>query len=297
MSPWYRPVSAYAEGQLAQFLYADGQGSELFTGPEGESALVPGGGLVSEIYSNPLTLYIGGITAVLMELAEPRVRHGVWDHSVFPTDPALRLRRTALAAMVSIHSAQSISMQMIDGINRRHDAVEGVTSCGKTYRASDPELLKWVHGTAAYGFIGAYDRYLRQLSPEEWDSILDQVAVVAEAYRVEEPPRTNGDLYRLIGVMWSKLEPSETLATFLELMRTTPALPPMARGFQPMFIRAAISLLPERVRDVIGLSREGLRPGEEAIVRFMVWGAGLLQLSNHPKALADERLSITRGVR
>ncbi|MEM9285572.1 MAG: oxygenase MpaB family protein [Pseudomonadota bacterium] len=294
MSPWYRPVSAYAEGQLARFLFADGQGAELFTGPVGEEALVPAGGLVAKIYSNPLTLYIGGIAAVLMELAEPRVRHGVWDHSVFPTDPGLRLRRTALAAMVSIHAAKSISMQMINGINARHDEVEGITACGKSYQASDPDLLKWVHATAAYGFMGAYDRYRRRLSPTDWDSILAQVAVVAEAYRVEEPPRTKGDLHRLMGAMWAKLEPSQTLTTFLELIARTPALPPLARGFQPMLIRAAISLLPGRVREVIGLDDAGLGPGEEGLVRFLVWGAGLLKLSNHPKTLAEERLSLRR---
>lgn len=297
MSTWYRPVSAYAETQLKQFLYADGQGAELFQGPPGESGLVPAGSPATKIYSNPLTLYIGGITAVLMELAEPRVRHGVWDHSVFPTDPGLRLRRTALAAMVSIYAGRSVSLGMIKGINARHDEVQGVTVCGQTYRASDPELLKWVHGTAAYGFIGAYDRYLRHLTAPEWDCILSDVAPVAEAYRVDEPPRTKGDLHRLVGVMWAKLEPSETLTTFLDLMATTPALPPLTRWLQPMFIRAAISLLPERVRDVLKLGEAGLRPGEEALVRFMVWGAGLLRLSNHPQKLGEERLSFSSSVR
>ncbi|MEO1043326.1 MAG: oxygenase MpaB family protein [Pseudomonadota bacterium] len=282
---------------MARFLFADGQGAELFTGPTGEEALVPAGGLVSKIYSNPLTLYIGGITAVLMELAEPRVRHGVWDHSVFPTNPGLRLRRTALAAMVSIHAPRSVSLRMIEGINKRHDAVTGTTDCGRTYCASDPELLQWVHGTAAYGFISAYDRYLEHLSPSAWDDVLEQVATVAQAYRVKEPPCTCGQLHHMIGAMWSKLEPSETLTTFLQLMTTTPALPPLARGLQPLFIRAAISLLPERVRHVIELEDQGLQKGEEAVVRFMVWGASLLRLSNHPQNLAQDRLSLKTRVR
>ncbi|MEM6913329.1 MAG: oxygenase MpaB family protein [Pseudomonadota bacterium] len=297
MSAWYRPLSAYAEGQLAQFLYADGQDRDLFTHPRGEEALVPAGGLVSKIYSNPLTLYIGGITAVLMELAEPRVRHGVWDHSVFPADPGLRLRRTALAAMVSIHAARSVSRRMIEGINKRHEAVTGTTDCGQTYRASDPELLHWVHGTAAYGFIGAYDRYVERLPPSSWDDVLGQVATVARAYRVNEPPCTSAELHQMIGSMSSKLEPSDTLVTFLRLMETTPALPFLARGLQPLLIRAAISLLPERVRGAIEFNDRGLRAGENAVVKLMVWGAGLLRLSNHPQSLAEDRLSLRPSVR
>ena len=35
------------------------------------------------VFKNPLSLFIGGITAVIMELAEPRVRTGVWEHTTF----------------------------------------------------------------------------------------------------------------------------------------------------------------------------------------------------------------------
>ena len=41
--------------------------------------------------------------ALLMELAEPRVRSGVWEHTTFRVNPILRLRRTGLAAMVTIY--------------------------------------------------------------------------------------------------------------------------------------------------------------------------------------------------
>src|SRR5947209_585360 len=52
------------------------------------------------VLSNPATVLIGGITAVLLELAEPRVRSGVWDHTNFRHDPVSRVRRTGFAAMV-----------------------------------------------------------------------------------------------------------------------------------------------------------------------------------------------------
>ena len=46
------------------------------------------------VLSNPVTVFIGGVTAVLFELAEPRVRSGVWEHTDFRRDPVARMRRT-----------------------------------------------------------------------------------------------------------------------------------------------------------------------------------------------------------
>jgi uncharacterized protein (DUF2236 family) len=45
-------------------------------------------------------------------------------------------------------------------IRRVHEVITGVTPDGQQYRANDPELLTWVHVTAAYGFLNAYLRYL-----------------------------------------------------------------------------------------------------------------------------------------
>jgi uncharacterized protein (DUF2236 family) len=46
------------------------------------------------VFKNPVSLFIGGVTAVIMELAEPRVRTGIWEHTTFRVNPIQRLRRT-----------------------------------------------------------------------------------------------------------------------------------------------------------------------------------------------------------
>ena len=45
-----------------------------------------------------------------------------------------------------------------------HDAVAGTTPSGEAYYANDPELLNWVHSSAAYGFLQAYHAYVQSLS-------------------------------------------------------------------------------------------------------------------------------------
>jgi uncharacterized protein (DUF2236 family) len=287
----HRPLSDYVERELDAFLYGKEAGPELFLAPPGEPALVPLDGLSAEIYARPLTVYIGGIAAVILELAELRVRHGVWDHSVFPTDPVLRLRRTGLAAMVTFYAARSAALRMIDGINRRHAAVSGYTDQGVPYRADDPALLTWVQDTAAFGFIEAYSRYLRPLSDDDWAQALGEARPAALAYGVPEPASSKPELLLRIDGALADLEPSSILATFLQMMRKAPALPVPVRFLQPIAVRAAVSLLPPPVRQRLKLEAAGLRTGEAALLKLLSRSSSLLRLRNHPRQVAGERLS------
>src|SRR5262245_48679529 len=54
-----------------------------FAQPRGEAALVAPGSVSWRVFKNPVSLAIGGVAAVLLELAEPGVRDGVWQHSTF----------------------------------------------------------------------------------------------------------------------------------------------------------------------------------------------------------------------
>src|SRR5260370_17762879 len=67
--------------------------------PPGDPGIFGPDSVTWRVLSNPASVFIGGITAVIFELAEPRVRSGVWDHTDFPRDPARRGRQTGLAPM------------------------------------------------------------------------------------------------------------------------------------------------------------------------------------------------------
>src|ERR1700738_2938091 len=134
-----------------------------FARPLGEAALYPPDSLSWRIFKNPVALLIGGITAVILELAEPGVRTGVWEHSSFRKDPMGRLQRTGLAAMVTVYGARSIAVPMIAGIVRMHAKVAGKPPAGVPYSAGDTHLLTWVQATASFGFAEAYSRYVDPL--------------------------------------------------------------------------------------------------------------------------------------
>src|SRR3982074_509481 len=124
---------------------------------------LPPDSLSWRIFKNPIALLIGGIAAVILELAEPGVRTGVWEHSSFRKDPMGRLQRTGLAAMVTVYGARSVAVPMIAGGVRMHAKVTGHTSAGVPYSAGDVHLLTWVQATASFGFAEAYSRYVDPL--------------------------------------------------------------------------------------------------------------------------------------
>ena len=158
--PW--PLQSSLEA-MARVLLEPGDRSHIdFSRPVGEAALLSPESVSWRVFKNPLSLFIGGVTAVIMELAEPRVRTGIWEHTTFRLDPIRRLRRTGLAAMVTIYGARSTAEPMIGRIRRMHEMVAGTTASGEAYRANDTELLNWVHGTAAYGFLQAYHNCLKR---------------------------------------------------------------------------------------------------------------------------------------
>ena len=135
--------------------------SPISARPLGEPALAAPDSISWRVFKNPIALFIGGVAAVLLELAEPRVRSGVWDHTSFRTDPVRRLQRTGLAAMMTVYGPKTEAEAMIARVRHVHARIAGATPSGQAYRADDPELLNWVHATAAFGFVEAYSRFVQ----------------------------------------------------------------------------------------------------------------------------------------
>src|SRR5512140_3513424 len=80
-----------------------------FLHPAGAPALYRPDSVAWQVFKNPVALFIGGITAVLLELAEERVRTGVWEHSIFSTDPIARMRRTGLMTNVGVYGPAAVA--------------------------------------------------------------------------------------------------------------------------------------------------------------------------------------------
>ena len=205
------------------------------------------------IFKNPVSLFIGGVSAVILELAEPRVRSGVWDHTSFRTDPLTRLRRTGAAAMITVYGARSQAEAMISGVVRRHGHVTGVTPAGIAYEANDPVLLDWVQATAAFGFIEAYNRFARPLSAADENRAYAEGVEGARLYGAVNTPRSRTELDAQFEAMRPHLEASPIVHEFLDIMRRAPIMPLLLRPVQNMMLRAAVDMVPDWTKKLLGL--------------------------------------------
>ncbi len=264
-----------------------------FSKPLGEPAFAAPSSVSWRIFKNPVSLFIGGVAAVILELAEPRVRTGVWKHSGFRVDPVRRLKRTGLAAMVTVYGPRSTAEAMIAGVRRMHDRVRGSTPSGDTYAANDPELLNWVQATAAHGFLAAYHAYASPLSAAERDRYYSEGSQAALSYGVTRTARSEAEYFALLEEMRGRLEPSPILFQFLDIMRKAPVLPLVLRPSQPLFVRAAVSLTPGWVRDILELPEEFcLRPWQAFLVKSAGAAADRIVLDSSPAVQSCLRMGL-----
>jgi uncharacterized protein (DUF2236 family) len=290
--PLPSPLQDALEAAARALLEAPDQSRFDFLRPAGEAALILPDSVSWRVYKNPLVLFVGGVTAVIMELAEPRVRSGVWEHTSFRADPMRRMRRTGLAAMVTIYGARSVAETMIEGVRRRHSEVAGTTPAGEAYRADDPELLDWVHATAAYGFLAAYHAHVQPLSLVERNHYYAEGATAARLYGGTGAPQSEAELQKMLRAMAPRLQRSAIVSEFLDIVRRAPVLPPALRPAQHLLVRAAVDLVPAWMRTILGLESEGLRPLEGVMVRQGGALADRIVLASSPAVQACQRMRL-----
>ncbi len=263
-----------------------------FSRPIGEAGLISPDSVSWRVFKNPLSLFIGGVTAVVMELAEPCVRTGVWEHTSFRLNPIRRLHSTGLAAMVTIYGSRTTAEAMIARVRRIHDRVAGVTSSGATYCANDPDLLNWVQGTAAYGFVQAYHTYVRQLSASERDRCYAEGVTAARLFGATGAPGSEAELEALFHATAGRLEGSAIVLEFLAIMRSAPMLPLPLRPAQHLLVAAAVDLVPDWMQALLGLTGHGLHRWEAEAVRQAGALADRLVMETNPAVQACRRMRL-----
>ena len=264
-----------------------------FLNPKGAPALYAPTSLSWRVYKNPVSMAIGGIAAVLLELAEPRVRSGIWDHSNFATATFARIRRTGVAALTTIYAPSETATDMIQTVRRMHDRVQGVTPNGVAYRANNPVLLDWVQATVSFGFLEAYCAFVHPFNDEERDRFYSESEPSARLFGAIGAPRSVSAMRRQLERMKPALEPHPIVHEFMSILSRTPLLPRGLRPLQQVVLRAAVSILPDwlaRRLELAGSFR--LRPGEKRLLQTLGAAADRIPLIHAPPAQASLRLGL-----
>jgi uncharacterized protein (DUF2236 family) len=264
-----------------------------FANPRGAPAYMGPDSVHWRIYKNPIALAVGGVAAVLLEFADPRIRSGVWDHSTYKADPVGRSRRTGMAAMIGVYSPQAAARRVIEGVTRMHARVAGRTPDGAPYRALDPELLDWVSATASHGFLTAYDRFVAPVPAAHRLRYYAEGAPVARLYGVARPLASDADFLAMTAQRAPGFEPHPIVGEFLEIIASGRAAPGAPRALHRALARAAVSLLPAQVRETLALGTAyDLGGVEHAMLRAAGALADRVPVLSAPPAQACLRLGL-----
>lgn len=261
--------------------------------PPGEPALLDPGSMHWRVYKNPIALAVGGVAAVLLEFAEPRIRSGVWDHSTFKVDPIGRAMRTGTAALIGVYGPASAARRVIQGVTHMHERVSGETPDGRAYTALDPELLNWVAATAVYGFVSAYDRFVEPLSEAEKSRFYAEAAPVAHLYGATVSPDSEAAFMAMLQALSPRFEAHPIVDEFLATIQSSKIAPAIPKILRRTLARAAVSLLPPVARARLALGSElDLSSGETLALRAAGAVADRVAMRGAPPCQASLRLGL-----
>jgi uncharacterized protein (DUF2236 family) len=225
----------------------------------------------------------GGLSALFVQALHPRAMAGVAEHSDFDTAFWPRLGRTAEYVMTVTFSSRERVDAVAAKVRAAHEHVRGVDPVtGLAYRASDPDLLRWVHVTEVWGFLDAVRRAGAGLSDDEADRFLAEQVRAAELLGATDVPASRAEVADYFEAVRPELRASATsrravlrllappMPTRVQL--TTPARPAWtavaALGFalQPRWARRMHGLPGLPTTDLAaGLVVRGLRTGVLAL--------------------------------
>jgi uncharacterized protein (DUF2236 family) len=229
------------------------------------------------VHGDVAAMMVGGVAALLLQMLEPAVLAGVWDHSNFRTDMQGRLRRTAWFIALTTYGGKSEAEAVIAKVRAIHDHVEGVLPDGRPYRANDPALLSWVHLTETTSFLNGWIRYAEpHMSMRDQDRYFAEMAQVAQALGAGSVPYSRAEAVRMIEAAHPRLRCDARTREVARFVLRQPARNPMAEPVQQLAMQASIDLLPEWARRMHGLatppfSRPFVRAGLFGIAQTLRW--------------------------
>jgi uncharacterized protein (DUF2236 family) len=224
------------------------------------------------------SMFIGGISALLLQSLHPLAMAAVAAHSGYRGDPWGRLQRTSTFLAVTTYGTAEDARQAVDHVRGIHERVRGKTAEGLAYHAADPHLLGWVHAAETDSFLRAHRSYgAHPLDPAGYDAYVADTARVAEALGVLDPPRDRRELSERLAAYRPELRATSEARAAARFLLFQPPLPLAVRPFYGGLAANAVALLPPWARRMLWLPRLpvvediAVRPAGHVLTRTIRW--------------------------
>ena len=237
-------------------------------------AMFPTDSVAWRVNGDIVTMMIGGVSGLLLQMLHPAVLAGVWDHSDFRADMHGRLRRTAKFIAVTTYDHAERGQAAIDKVRSIHDKLGGHLPDGTAYRVSDPALLAWVHVTEITSFLDAWVRYAEPgMRAADQDAYIAEMARIAHALGADPVPTNRAEAQALIQSMRPQLKADARTFEVAQLVlrqRVGGAAEDFTGG---LIMAAGADLLPDWARQMHGLPTAPVskRAAVRGVQRLLDW--------------------------
>ncbi len=195
------------------------------------------------------SMFIGGLRALLLQSLHPLAMAGVANYSDYRKDPWGRLQRTADFLAATSFGTADEAHRIVERVKAVHLKVNGVASDGRTYSATDPHLLKWVHIAEIDSFLYTYQKFSKApLDQEGRDGYVKDAAFVARAVGVIDPPETEAEMREMINSYRPELKSTRESRDATKYLLFKPPLPGAAKIAYWLLMVATVSTLPAWTR-------------------------------------------------
>lgn len=220
------------------------------------------------------SMFIGGLRALLLQSLHPLAMAGVAGHSDYRGDPWGRLQRTSYFLAVTSFGLATDAERAVAKVRGIHRRVHGTAPDGRSYSASDPHLLKWVHLAEIDSFLHTYQLYgANSLDAAGRDGYVLDTSRVARALGVIDPPETEAELAAQLAAYRPELRGTGEARTAARFLLLRPPLPTVARPPYAILASASVASLPAWTRRPLRLPY--LPVAESTVVRAA--GKGLVR--------------------
>ncbi|MCX6402503.1 MAG: oxygenase MpaB family protein, partial [Actinobacteria bacterium] len=198
---------------------------------------------------------IGGIRALLLQALHPGSLAGVMQHSRYEEDALGRLSGTIRWLTICTFGSKEALEVESARVRQMHERVKGKFSTNdgseRSYKASDSDLLMWVHVAFTDSFLAAHQEYgVQEINPDEY---VKQWANAVTPIGILNPPQDLQELQAVLKSYEPQLRVDENSKRVIQFIQNPPTFTGMTKLVYSIMFSAAFHLLSEEQQKAIGV--------------------------------------------